>query len=121
MKKQVKILTTLLLILTTLSILASVVSANPGAVLSQLDPENATITTSGLVNFGSSIVAIIQTAGVVIAVVVLLILGVKYLMGSAEEKAEYKKTMVPYVVGAILIFAASTIVNVVYQLANSIK
>ena len=39
------------------------------------------------------------------------------MMGSASEKAEYKKTMIPYLVGAILIFAASTIANVVYQFA----
>ena len=36
------------------------------------------------------------------------------MVGSAEEKAEYKKTMIPYLVGAICIFAASTIANVVY-------
>jgi len=43
------------------------------------------------------------------------------MMGSAEEKAEYKKTMIPYVVGAVLIFASTTIVNIVYQLANSLN
>ena len=36
-----------------------------------------------------------------------------------EEKAENKKTMIPYLVGAILIFASTTIVNVVYNIANS--
>ena len=41
------------------------------------------------------------------------------MIGSAEEKAEYKKTMIPYLVGAILIFASTTIVNVVYNMANA--
>ena len=67
--------------------------------------------------FGQNIMGVIQVLGVVIAVVVLMVLGIKYMMGSAEEKAEYKKTMIPYLVGAILIFAASTIANVVYQFA----
>ena len=60
-----------------------------------------------------------QTVGIVVAVVILLILGIKYMIGSAEEKAEYKKTMIPYLVGAILIFASTTIVNVVYNMANA--
>ena len=43
------------------------------------------------------------------------------MMGSAEEKAEYKKTMIPYLVGALLIFAATTIVNVVYNMFSGIS
>ena len=56
-----------------------------------------------------------------VAVVILLVLGVKYLMGSAEEKAEYKKSMIPYIIGAILIFAATTVVNIVYNFANGLN
>ncbi len=42
------------------------------------------------------------------------------MIGSAEEKAEYKKTMIPYIIGAILIFASTTIVNIVYNLATAV-
>jgi len=71
-------------------------------------------------DFGGRIMGILQTAGIVVAVVILMILGIKYMMGSAEEKAEYKKTMIPYVIGAILLFAATTIANMVYQFASKI-
>lgn len=70
---------------------------------------------------GQRIMGILQAAGIVIAVVVLMVLGIKYMMGSAEEKAEYKKTMIPYIVGAILIFAATTIANMVFQFANGLN
>lgn len=43
------------------------------------------------------------------------------MMGSAEEKAEYKKTMMPYLVGALLIFAAVTIANMVYNFTSTLK
>jgi len=69
---------------------------------------------------GGKVMGIINTFGVVVAVVVLMVLGIKYMMGSAEEKAEYKKTMIPYVIGAVLIFAATTIANAVYNFANGI-
>ena len=69
---------------------------------------------------GKSIVGILQTVGIVLSVIVLIIIGIKYMMGSAEEKAEYKKTMIPYIVGAALIFTASIFANVVYEFFNGI-
>lgn len=74
---------------------------------------------NSVTSIGNQIIGVITTVGVVVAVVVLLILGIKYMMGSASEKAEYKKTMIPYLVGAILIFGASAITRVVVSLGTS--
>jgi len=41
-------------------------------------------------------------------------------MGSAEEKAEYKKTMIPYLIGALILFAAVQIAGAVVGIANSV-
>lgn len=119
MKKQVKVLSIALIVLTVLLAISNVVLATdiPGKI-DQIAQGNSSADTSKVVNLGATIVTIMQTVGIVVAVVVLLILGIKYMMGSAEEKAEYKKTMIPYLVGAILIFASTTIVNVVYNIAN---
>ena len=65
--------------------------------------------TGGLSELGQNIIQIVSVIGSIASVIVLIILGIKYMMGSAEEKAEYKKTMMPYLIGAALIFAASTI------------
>ena len=73
-----------------------------------------------LTDIGGKLIGIITTVGVVVAVVGLLVLGIKYMMGSASEKAEYKKTMIPYLVGAILIFGASAITKVIVGLAQGI-
>lgn len=119
MKKQVKILSIALIVLTILLAISNVVLATdiPGKI-DQIAKGNSSADTTKVVNLGATIVTIMQTVGIVVAVVVLLILGIKYMMGSAEEKAEYKKTMIPYLVGAVLIFASTTIVNVVYNIAN---
>jgi len=77
--------------------------------------------TSSIQKMGNQIVGIIQTVGTIVSVAVLVVLGVKYMMGSAEEKAEYKKTMVPYVVGAVLVFAASNVAGFIYNWASTIK
>lgn len=124
MKKQVKMISIILVMLMVLTSIATVVSATgaktdiPG-MITTIGEGNSSANADKVVTLGATIVTIMQTVGVVVAVVILLILGIKYMVGSAEEKAEYKKTMIPYIVGAILIFAATTIVSVVYNLANS--
>lgn len=77
--------------------------------------------TEGIKTVGQRIMGIVQTVGVVVAVVILMVLGIKYMMGSAEEKAEYKKTMLPYIIGAILIFGAVSIANMVYNFASGLN
>ena len=37
------------------------------------------------------------------------------MLGSAEEKANYKQTMIPYIIGVILVFSSSTLVNAIYK------
>lgn len=82
--------------------------------------EGGDANTEQLENVGASLVDIITTVGIIVAVIVLLIIGIKYLMGSASEKAEYKKTMIPYLVGAVIIFGASAIAKAVIAMSESI-
>lgn len=118
-KKTIKIIFSvligLMLVTTTISVIAAPIS--PG----DISVPNSVPGDKNLQDFGGMLVGILQTAGVVVAVVILLVLGVKYMMGSAEEKSEYKKSMMPYLVGAILIFAATTVTNIVYQFANGLN
>ena len=44
--------------------------------------------------------------GIIIAVIVGAILGIKFMMGSVGEKADIEKLLVPYVVGCIIVFGA---------------
>ena len=122
MKKSVKIVSIALVIMMALLSVSNVVLASgiPGKI-DQIAAGSTDVEDDKIIELGAKIVTIMQTVGIVVAVVILLVLGIKYMMGSAEEKAEYKKTMVPYVVGAILIFASTTIVNIVYQLANGLN
>lgn len=120
MKKTSKILVTLCIILAIVMI--SIVS-----FAENVKPEmfsGGTIdgtSTEGIIGLGKQIVAVVRTVGVLVAVVILLILGIKYMVGSAEEKADYKKSMIPYLVGAVLIFAASTVTGIVYDMAMALN
>ena len=111
MKKQVKIISIVLVVIMVLLSISNIVLATdvPGQIQT-IGKGNSTDTTK-ISNFGATLVTILQTVGVAAAIIILLILGIKYMMGSAEEKAEYKKTMIPYLIGAALLFGASAIVT----------
>lgn len=123
MKRTIKLASVLLLIAVISMTLTTMVSANGGIDVVNI-AGGLKGTTSNAQNdvtkIGNQLIGIITTVGVVVAVIILLVLGIKYMMGSASEKAEYKKTMIPYLVGAILIFGASAITKVVVGLAQGI-
>lgn len=81
---------------------------------------NSATDVSKINNLGNQVITIVSTIGSVVSVIILVVLGLKYMMGSAEEKAEYKKTLLPYIIGAALVFAASTIAGIVFSVAINI-
>ena len=64
---------------------------------------------------GNSVVSILTSIGIVLSVIVLAVLGVKYMLGSLDERAEYKRSLMPYFIGAIITFGASTIAQIIYN------
>ncbi len=97
-------------------VIALMVATICGNVFAATNPNGITIKgTTEFDTFGGKIIGGIQAVGIIVSVGILVVLGIKYMMGSAEEKADYKKSMIPYLVGAILVFAASTIANFVYK------
>ena len=122
MKKTIKILSIILVIAMMFTVGFETISMardDSEDVITGLFEDGDT-NTEGIENVGANIVSIITTIGIIVAVIVLLILGIKYMMGSASEKAEYKKTMIPYLVGAVLIFGASAIAKAVVAMSGSI-
>ena len=68
-----------------------------------------------LLAIGNDIIGQIQLIGSVVSVLTIIIIGIRYMLGSVEEKAEYKKTLMPYVIGATFVFAASAIAGAIYN------
>lgn len=61
------------------------------------------------------ILGVISTVGIVCSVIVLCVIGLRYMLGSVEEKAEYKKTMLGYIIGVALLASATTLPNILYK------
>lgn len=115
--KTMKILTTIATVLLIVAMGASVVCAYTPT---NVDPDVNVTGMETVQTIGSQIASIIRTVGVIAAVIILMILGIKYMMGSAQEKADYKKTMIPYIIGAVVLFAASFLAEAVYKFAINI-
>lgn len=60
----------------------------------------------------STIIVAIRIVGTGIATIMLMVLGIKYIMGSVEEKAQIKKHAVVYVVGAVVLFGAMGLLGI---------
>lgn len=71
---------------------------------------------------GNTVLGFIQVIGTFATIGVLMVLGIKYMVGSTEERASYKRSMLPYVVGCVLIFATVNIAGMMYDFsANSFE
>ena len=91
-----------------------------------LDPTGVLIDTEmqggeELKTFGNSVLGVIMAVGIILAVIILISIGIKYITGSVEEKAGYKKAFLPYAVGCIILVAAPTIATALYEFAEEIK
>lgn len=121
MKKMSKVLSIMLMVMMLVMITTNVFAAEATVITPKTVNGTSDVNVEGITTLGNSVVKIITTAGIVVSVIILVVLGIKYMMGSAEEKAEYKKTLMPYVIGAALVFAASSIATVVFNFATSIN
>lgn len=61
------------------------------------------------------VLGFVRNISVIVAVISLMLIGIKYMLGSVEEKANYKATMWPYVVGCILAAGGTTIITFIYN------
>ena len=113
--KTMKILTFIATILLVISLGTSTIFALTPSQVQPTDPG-----TNDIQTLGGKILGILQTVGIVLSVIILVILGIKYMMGSAEEKAEYKKTILMYCLGAAIVFTGSTLPNIIYKLATGL-
>lgn len=73
-----------------------------------------------IINKASVIVGVLRTGGIIIVVVALMVMGIKYMIGSVSEKAEYKKSIVPYLIGVFIIFTLSQILAIIIDIVSKI-
>ena len=77
-------------------------------------------TPENLSNRVGNILGVIQVIGTVTSVVMLIVIGLKFMLGSVEERAEYKQSLKPYIIGALLLFTGTIIPQIIYEFSKEI-
>lgn len=80
--------------------------------------ENVVIDQGKLKNTSTSIYNILLILGMCIAVIYSTILGIKFMTGSVEEKAQVKDSLMPFVVGCIVVFGAFAFWKIFVTIGN---
>ena len=84
------------------------------------DSNIATINQENADTVLNSIYNIMLAIGITVTVIWGLIIAIKLMMSSVEEKAEYKKLLWPYLVGCIVIFGSFIIWKIVIIVMNNV-
>lgn len=67
---------------------------------------DSTINEKTLKSTSDTVYNILLFCGMAIAVIMTGILGIKFMIGSVEEKAQIKDSLVPFIIGCIVIFGS---------------
>jgi len=126
MKKSIKLISILMVALMVMMVGTPVFAADGDTDTTEtirwedvFDGENkinAETPKSGkMVTLVNKILGFIQWGTLIGGVILVAVLGVKYMMGSLEEKSQYQKSFVPLIVGIVVVFGASTIAKVLFS------
>lgn len=115
MKKSLKIVSimmmAIMMVMVATPVFATVSSDSILGSVSATTPTN----TTNILTLVNKILGFLQWAAIIGGVLIITILGIKYMMGSLEEKADYKKSMIPLIVGIIVVMGATTIANILFK------
>lgn len=112
MRKINKILTVFVIIILLTSVCFNVFAAiDPD----DYEPTDPTVTESSeMTKRVGVILGIVRNISAVVAVISMMILGIKYMFASVEDRANYKTTMMPYIIGCVMAVSGTAIVSFIY-------
>lgn len=82
--------------------------------------ENVALKTETLKNTSNVVYNTLLIIGMGVAVIVSGILGIKFMIGSAEEKAQIKDALVPFIIGCIVVFGAFGIWKIAISIGQNL-
>ena len=89
-------------------------SLNP----SDYDPSNGGLSASdknAIKKKTGIILGWLRNISVIVSVIAIMVVGLKYILASVDERAKYKETLIPIVIGAIMAISGTTIVSFIYE------
>lgn len=76
---------------------------------------------NGVIKAINSVIGLLQYAGSGIALIVITILGIKYILASPSEKADVKKSIMPILIGCVLLFGGVNLAGILATFTEGLK
>ena len=73
-----------------------------------------------VLNIIQSLLVIVQVAAMGVAVIMLIVLAIKYMGSAPNDKASIKNSAIQYVVGAIVLFSTAGIIGIIRKFSGNI-
>lgn len=125
MHKKIKINKIFVIFITIVFILSISTIAN--ADLAEDIVDNSSVDASGeiegardLFTLGNKILSILQFIGGGVAVIATLLLAIRYMYSSPDDKAEIKRKLIPYIIGGVMIFGVTNLIRLAAQFVKDL-
>lgn len=76
---------------------------------------------ASLTEMSGKILNVIYTVAVLASAAMMIVIGIKYITSSPDQKASLKARAVPYLIGAFLVFGTANILRFISTMAGWIK
>ena len=81
------------------------------------DPPEDISNIGGIIN---TAIGFIQIVGTGISVIMVSVLGIKYMLAAPSDKAEVKKQIAPLVIGAVILFVSVNIIQIISDFSSTL-
>ncbi len=86
---------------------------SPNFNVSAFNNKSSNAAGNSVTNIAGGILTVVRVVCVGIAMIMLAVLGMKYMLASPNDRAEIKGSAIRYILGAILMFSASAILAII--------
>lgn len=120
MKKSLKIFAVVLIaMLVVFSVSTSSYADSAKDVIGGINANTSGINSQGMKNIAGRVLGLLQIVSAILAVILVAYLGFKMVLGSANEKADVQKQFIPLIIGVTIVFAATSIANLLLGIMSA--
>ena len=120
MKKSLKIFAVVLMaMLVVFSVSTFSYADSAKDVVTGINANMTGIDSNGMKSIAGRVLGLLQIVSAILAVILIAYLGFKMVLGSANEKADVQKQFIPLIIGVTIVFAATSIANLLLGIMST--
>ena len=120
MKKSLKIFAVVLMaMLVVFSVSTFSYADSAKDVVTGINANMTGIDSQGMKTIAGRVLGLLQIVSAILAVILVAYLGFKMVLGSANEKADVQKQFIPLIIGVTIVFAATSIANLLLGIMST--